>query len=181
MQLNTDRWRRCIHVCTLLLYPTTWAVTRHLQRIYLHLWRVDAVKQGSLSWLTIVHTCIHITMQRIATLNPSLPWLHLKMTRESAKCETLFVFFFTLARERISIEMCTTENRCYRTRKYTVCRLVCASFSPEVLQAGAVMGLNVALVFLLVLVYCNTAQAKEEGNSVLCQAEHGSRGFTVYC
>ena len=28
-------------------------------------------------------------------------------------------------------------------------------------------GLNVALVFLLVLAYRNTAQAKEEGNSVL--------------
>ena len=29
----------------------------------------------------------------------------------------------------------------YSTAKYTVCRLVRASFSPEMLQAGAVMGL----------------------------------------
>ena len=72
-----------------------------------------------------------------------------------------------MACERISIEMCTIENRCYRTRKVTVRRRVRASFSPEILQAGAVKGLNVALVFLLVSVNCNTAQAKEEGNSVL--------------
>ena len=30
---------------------------------------------------------------------------------------------------------------CYKTRKYTVCRRICASFSPEILQAGAVKGL----------------------------------------
>ena len=29
---------------------------------------------------------------------------------------------------------------CYRTGKYTVCRRVSASFSPEILQAGAVKG-----------------------------------------
>ena len=34
------------------------------------------------------------------------------------------------------------ENNCYRTGKYTVCRLVRASFSPEILQAGAVKGLK---------------------------------------
>ena len=31
---------------------------------------------------------------------------------------------------------------CYRTRKQTVCRCVGASFSPEILQAGAVKGLT---------------------------------------
>ena len=30
---------------------------------------------------------------------------------------------------------------CYRTGKYTVCRQVCTSFSPEILQAGAAKGL----------------------------------------
>ena len=30
---------------------------------------------------------------------------------------------------------------CYRTGKYTVCRRVRASFSPEILQAGEVKGL----------------------------------------
>ena len=34
------------------------------------------------------------------------------------------------------------ESRCYRTGKYTVCRGVPASFSPEILQAGAVKGLR---------------------------------------
>ena len=33
------------------------------------------------------------------------------------------------------------KNRCYRTGKYTVCRRVPASFSPETLQAGAAKGL----------------------------------------
>ena len=37
--------------------------------------------------------------------------------------------------------MHSTENGCYRTGKYTVCKRVRASFSPENLQAGAVMGL----------------------------------------
>ena len=31
-------------------------------------------------------------------------------------------------------------NRCYKNRKYTVCMRVRASFSPEILQAGAVTG-----------------------------------------
>ena len=33
------------------------------------------------------------------------------------------------------------ESRCYRTGKYTVCMRVSASFSQEILQAGAVKGL----------------------------------------
>ena len=37
-----------------LYYPATWAATHHLQRIYLHFWRVNAVNAGSLSWLNIV-------------------------------------------------------------------------------------------------------------------------------
>ena len=32
---------------------------------------------------------------------------------------------------------------CYRTGKYTVCRRARAAFSPEILQAVAVKGLNV--------------------------------------
>ena len=34
-----------------------------------------------------------------------------------------------------------TESRCHRSGTYAVCRLVPASFSPEILQAGAVKGL----------------------------------------
>ena len=33
------------------------------------------------------------------------------------------------------------RNRCYRTGKYTGCRRVHASFSPEIVQAGVVKGL----------------------------------------
>ena len=54
---------------------------------------------------------------------------------------SLCVFFFTLACEKVSIKMHSTEKGCYRTGKYTVCRGVCTSFSLESLQAGAVMGL----------------------------------------
>ena len=52
---------------------------------------------------------------------------------------SLFVFFFALAYERISIKTHSTEfeNRSYRTRKSTVCRRICASFSLEILQAWA--------------------------------------------
>ena len=38
-------------------------------------------------------------------------------------------------------ELCE-EDRCYRTGKYTACRRVRASFSPEIVQAGAVKGLR---------------------------------------
>ena len=54
----------------------------------------------------------------------------------------LFVFFFAPACERLFITTHSTESRCYKTRKYTVCRHVHASFSPEILQAGAVKGLT---------------------------------------
>ena len=40
--------------------------------------------------------------------------------------------------------MHSIESGCYRTGKYTVCRHVRASFSPEIGQAGAVTGLNLA-------------------------------------
>ena len=56
---------------------------------------------------------------------------------------SLLVFFFAQAREKIFIKMHSTENRCYRTGKYTVCRRVRASFSPEILQAGTNEGVKV--------------------------------------
>ena len=55
----------------------------------------------------------------------------------------LFVFLFAQVCERISIKPHSTESGCYRTGKYTVCRHVHASFSPEMLQAGAVKRLIV--------------------------------------
>ena len=36
---------------------------------------------------------------------------------------------------------------CYRTGKYTICRCIHPSFSPEVLQAGAVKGLKAFMAF----------------------------------
>ena len=61
---------------------------------------------------------------------------------KSVKFETLklFLAFFLLALacERIFIKTHSSENRCYRTRKYTVWRRVRASFSPGILQAGTV-------------------------------------------
>ena len=52
-----------------------------------------------------------------------------------------FVFFFALACERIFTQTHSIESRCYRIEKHTVCRRVRASFSPDLLQAGAVNGL----------------------------------------
>ena len=55
---------------------------------------------------------------------------------------SLFVFFFALACEKIFVRTRSIENRCYRTGKYPVRRRVLAFFSPKILQAGAVMGLE---------------------------------------
>ena len=55
---------------------------------------------------------------------------------------SFFVFFFGLACERIFTKTQSIENRCYRTKKYTVWRRARASFSPEILHAGAVKGLR---------------------------------------
>ena len=50
---------------------------------------------------------------------------------------SLFVLFYALACERIFTKTHSTENKCYRTGKYTVCRRVSALFSPEILLARA--------------------------------------------
>ena len=55
----------------------------------------------------------------------------------------LFVFFFTLACEKVFNKTHSIENRCYRSGKYTVCRRIRASFIPETLHAGTVKGLTV--------------------------------------
>ena len=55
---------------------------------------------------------------------------------------TVSVLVFALSCERIFIKTHGTESRCYRTGKYTVCRRVRVSFSPEILQALAVKGLS---------------------------------------
>ena len=52
-----------------------------------------------------------------------------------------FLLFFALACEGIFIKMQTLKYIYYRTGIYTVCRLVLASFSPEIVEAAAVKGL----------------------------------------
>ena len=54
-----------------------------------------------------------------------------------------FAFFFALACERLVIKRHSIESRCYRTGKYPVCRRVRTSFSPEIVQAGALKGLSI--------------------------------------
>ena len=81
-----------------------------------------------------------------SSLTTSLLWCHLKTTNESAKFETLTCFcliFRSVMRKDFSSKH-STESRCscYRSGKYTVCRRVRASFSPEMLQAGDVKGLR---------------------------------------
>ena len=74
----------------------------------------------------------------------SLPRYHLITTNKSAKFESLslFVFFFTLVRERTFIKMHSIEIRFVTEPKlYTVSRRVCARSSPDILQAVAVKGL----------------------------------------
>ena len=56
-----------------------------------------------------------------------------------------------MACERILIKTHSVENRCYRTGKYTVCRCDRASFSLEILQAGAVKGLILTVCQCLTL------------------------------
>ena len=71
------------------------------------------------------------------------------MKVQNLKPLTVSVLFFALSCERIFIERHSIGSRWYRTGKYTVCRRVRASFSPEILQAGAVKGLSIGLWSLL--------------------------------
>ena len=79
--------------------------------------------------------------------------MSLENEQQSAKFETLndlsllYSFLHWHAKE-FFIKMHSTESSCYRTRKYTVCRRVCASFSREILQAGAVKGLKATVTHL---------------------------------
>ena len=71
------------------------------------------------------------------------------MPNENAKfeaflfCVVVVVVVFALASERTFIKTCSIDGRCYRTGTYTVYRRARASFSPDILQAGAVKGLIV--------------------------------------
>ena len=56
----------------------------------------------------------------------------------------IFDFFFRMACERIFIKTHSIESRRVIGPERTVCRRVRASFSPVIIQAGAVMGLMLA-------------------------------------
>ena len=80
------------------------------------------------------------------TLTLSLPWSHLETAHKSAKFETVCAFSSSFlhwhvkgfSSKRIALKL----DVWYRTGKYTVCRRVRALFSPKILQAGAVTGVN---------------------------------------
>ena len=85
----------------------------------------------------------------LVTLTLSLPRCHLKTANKSVKFEIhksfFFFFFFHLSQwhERISVKMHNIENRfVIRPENILFCRLVRARFSPEMLRAVAVKGLN---------------------------------------
>ena len=98
--------------------------------------------------------CLHIGRSPAGTvilpgssgrLTLSLPRYHLITTNKSAKFESLslFVFFFTLVCKMIFIKTHNIEIIfVIELPKYTFSKRVCALFSPEILQAGAVKGLN---------------------------------------
>ena len=77
-------------------------------------------------------------------LTPSLPWCHLKTARKSAKFETLkpfsWVFVFLTGMWKDSSKRLALKTRCVRGPENML--FTSASFSWEILQAGAVKGLN---------------------------------------
>ena len=81
----------------------------------------------------------------LAWLTLSLTRCYLKTTNRNAKFEIITTFFLllVLACKKTFMKMHSIESRSaiHRTRKYTLCRRVCALFSLDVLQAGAVKGL----------------------------------------
>ena len=76
-------------------------------------------------------------------LTSSLLRCHLKTTNkwQNMKTRNCFCLLFRIC-EWIFIETHSLERRCYRSGTYTVCRLVRASFSPEIVQVGAVKWLT---------------------------------------
>ena len=81
-------------------------------------------------------------------ITPLLLCVHLKTTNKSAKYEILkpFLFLFRTGTfiKGFSSKRIALKVDVLRTGKYTVCRHVRASFSPEILQAGAVKELMMA-------------------------------------
>ena len=84
-------------------------------------------------WLTFPG-CVFLLGRVGAGLTPSLPCGHLKTTNKNAKFETLKPFLLVFLHwhmKEFSSKRITLKVDCYRSGKYTVCRRVRASFSPE--------------------------------------------------
>ena len=80
---------------------------------------------------TVLRSCL---FGYAALFTPSLLWRHLKTANNSAKFETLQPFcllFRTAIWNHFHQNAQHWKLMCYRTEKYTVCRQVRASFSPE--------------------------------------------------
>ena len=105
-------------------------------------WLLHCCVGSSFICVKASYGCLLLKLLFSVNLTPSLPWCHLKKISNvwNLKRLSLFVTFFALACERTFITTHSIERRCYRTGKYTICRHVPESFSPEILQAGAVTG-----------------------------------------
>ena len=95
----------------------------------------------------VVFPCVQTVVGQplLGTVNPFTARMSFQkrpIALRNLKPLRLFVFFFALACERIFLKTHSTESRCVSTGKYTVCRRVLASFSPGILQAGAVKWLT---------------------------------------
>ena len=97
------------------------------------------VQLSAIDWLL---TLDYVRLKPFTAMRSFWKW---PIKVQNLKNFSVFVFFLALACERISIKMHSIENRCCRTGKSTVCRHVCASFSPEILQAWTVMPFQIVL------------------------------------
>ena len=135
------------------LLPNTITVTRKAGRAGVTVYETT-LRCSQLSRLTQWVRWLHHSWILIAEiLTPSLPWRDvawkwpIKMRNlrpvNLSGCFSVLVFSvfsLPLVCGRTFTNKHNIDSRCYRTGKYTVCRRVRASFSPEILQAGAVKG-----------------------------------------
>ena len=91
-----------------------------------------------------------VYLQNLEYLTPLLPCCHMKMTNRSVKFETVEPFcllFLALACEKIFIAMHSTKRACViGPENLLLLRCVRASFSLEIVKAGAVKGLSSVLL-----------------------------------
>ena len=74
--------------------------------------------------------------------------------------------------------MYSTENRCYRIRKYIICKHIRTSFSPEIVQAGAVKGLMISS-FIFVPTYFHMGSLSSPFTAPFIAFTHASVTFQI--